>query len=80
LYKIDEQIITRQAREIENYKIVVNNQNDIIEFNEDVNSELNKINQRLTLDIVKYKKREKRWPYLVGAGLIGGFVLCKSIK
>lgn len=80
MYKVDEQIIAKQAREIENYRIVVDNQREIIEFNEDVNSELNKFNQRLTLDIVKYKKREKRWPYLVGAGLIGGFVLCKSIK
>ena len=80
MYKVNEQIIGKQEREIKNYKIVVDNQKEIIEFNEDVNSELNKLNQRLTLDIVKYKKREKKWPYLVGAGLVGGFVLCRSIK
>lgn len=80
LYEVDEQIIFKKDQQINLYKTVIDNQSDVIKFNEDINSELSNINDKLTTQVDKYRKRSKKWPCYLGAGFIGGIITCQLIK
>lgn len=84
LNTINEEIIKKQNNQIFKYEILVNNKDSIINFKNNIIEEKSEINISLEKDVKKYKEKASKWPYWLGggvaAGLIGGILLCLSIK
>jgi hypothetical protein len=80
LYNIDEGILHRQKLELDIYKEIANNDKDIIKMSNDALKIAKVSNDKLTKQLNKVQKRASRWPYWVGAGFIGGIVVCLSVQ
>lgn len=80
LYNINEDIISKQSRQIKDYRLVIENQETIISFNEENNLNLHKINDRLKKELEVSNKKNKKWPYYLGGGFLGGILTCLLIK
>lgn len=80
LYYNDQDIIDKQGLVILDYSKLVNNKDSIIENKNKVISQTNIINDRLTKDVIKFRSRSGKWPYVLGTGFIGGIVLCLLVK
>jgi len=80
LYKIDEVIIHKQQLEIDIFKEVSENCKDIVKLNEDAITIYKQSNEKLIQQLNKSQKRAGRWPYWLGGGILGGVILCLSVK
>lgn len=70
----------KQSMEIDNYKSLVTNQEKVIGLNNNIIIETNKINENLTKQVKKYKRKSSKLPYWLGAGFLGGFITCQLVK
>jgi hypothetical protein len=80
LYNLDEKIIESLKKTTENYKTIIINKDIIIDTKDKETKLLSDVNTQLTKDLIKYKNRSRKWPYFIGAGFIGGIVLCQLVK
>lgn len=79
-YDINTQIIKALNSEIDNYKTLVVNKDEIIKTKSSIITINDDVNAKLTKSLDKYKKKNKRLPYWIGAGFVGGIVLCQLVK
>ena len=80
LYFINQQIINKQDSIVKTYSKLVINKDIIINNKDAVITQTNVINNKLTKDVIKFRNRSEKWPYFIGAGFIGGVVLCLLVK
>lgn len=80
VYSINEEIIKRLDLEIDNYKNLVNNKDAIISDQQKIMDMFKEIDAKREKEIQRYKKQAGKWPYWLGAGVLGGVILCLSIK
>jgi len=80
LYFLDQQIIDKQDSTIKTYNKLVVNKDAIISNKDNVITQTNSINDKLTKDVIKFRNRSEKWPYYLGGGFIGGVILCLLVK
>lgn len=80
LYNLDEKIIKSLKKTTEDYNIVNNNKDIIINTKDKETKLLSDVNIQLNKDIIKYKNKIRKWPYFIGTGFIGGIILCHLVK
>lgn len=80
LYTIDEDIIFKQSSEISLQKTIITNSALAIKDGEKALAISSEINKKLEKQLNKAQNRAKKWPYWLGAGVIGGVAVCLSIK
>lgn len=80
LYFLDQQIIDKQDSTIKTYRKLVVNKDAIITNKDNVITQTNVINDKLTKDVIKFRNRSEKWPFYLGGGFIGGILLCLLVK
>ena len=80
VYFINEEIITRQDAEINAYKNLVDNKDEVIASQQKITDMFKEIDAKRTKELERYKKQANKWPYWLGGGILGGVILCLSIK
>ncbi len=80
LYQLDEQIIAKQDAEINLQKIVIANNVMALESGNSALTISKTENDKLTKQLNKAEKRAGRWPYWLGAGVIGGMAACLLVQ
>ena len=79
-YNINTKMVRALSDEVVTYKTLVENKNKIITAQSSVIDVNENINKDLSKNLDKYRKKAKRLPYWIGAGFIGGVVLCQLSK
>ena len=80
LYNLNEEIISKQKSEINLQKTIIANDMIALQSGKDALTTSALANEKLTKQLNKAQKRSKRWPVWLGAGFIGGVVLCLSAQ
>lgn len=80
LYNVNEEIIIAQRKEIDLQKSIIKNDSLAIAAGGKALSIASKSNEKLLKQLNKAENRASRWPYLVGAGIIGGITICLLVK
>lgn len=80
VYFINEKIIERLDTEVVNYQQLVNNKDAVITDQKKIIGMFEEIDAKRVKEIERYKKQAGKWPYWLGGGLLGGVILCLSIK
>lgn len=78
--EVNEEIINKQALEMQKYKTLISNKDAIITNKDSQLLQTTEINAQLQKQLEAERKKAKAWPYWLGGGFIGGIILCLSLK